>query len=85
MVIRANLHNRLCTSVLKYIGNDLTTNTNDTVAFIMSFFLNLIIYQNHKGDLFLISYDNIVIFNYIHIITISSYKSHDCCHMLHNL
>ena len=34
--------------------------------------------------LFLNSYDNIVIFNYIHIITISSYKSHDCCHtMLH--
>ena len=83
MVIRANLHNRLCTSVLKCIGNNPTTNTNDTEAFIMSFF-NMIIYQNYKGDLFLISYDNIVIFNYIHIITISSYKSHDCCHMLHN-
>ena len=38
MVIRANLHNRLCTPVLKCIGNDPTTNTNDTVAFIMSFF-----------------------------------------------
>ena len=29
MVIRANLHNRLCTSV-KCIGNNPTTNTNDT-------------------------------------------------------
>ena len=47
MVIRANLHNRLYTSVLKCIGNDPTTNNNDTVAFIMSF-LNLIIYQNYK-------------------------------------
>ena len=38
MVIRANLHDRLCTSVLNCIGNDPTTNTNDTVAFIVSFF-----------------------------------------------
>ena len=39
MVIRANLHNRLCTSVLKCIGNNPTTNTNDTEAFIMSFLI----------------------------------------------
>ena len=63
MVIRASLHNRLCTSVLKCIGNDPTTNTNDTVAFIMSFF-NLIIYQNYKGDLFLISYDQLHTYHY---------------------
>ena len=38
MVIRANLHNRLCTSVLKCIRNDPTKNTDDTVAFILFFF-----------------------------------------------
>ena len=38
MVIRANMHNRLCTSVIKCIENDPTTDTNGTVAFIMIFF-----------------------------------------------